>query len=169
MRICSRTAAATLVLLFTVLAPWSATAQTNSDLHGGWIIAEWQAAEGQTGPVPERGLFVFTATGYYSMMYVIGENREALPASPSEADIAAAYGPFVANSGRYMVDGNQINYEAFVAKDPAYMLRFEPTGGEGNMQSFGFSIDDGVLTLEFGDGGPMQGAKATLRRPGSGA
>jgi hypothetical protein len=32
-----------------------------------------------------------------------------------------------------------------------------------------FSIDDGTLTLSFGEGGPMQGATATLDRPGGGA
>ncbi len=42
------------------------------------------------------------------------------------------------------------------------------TGGEGNAQTITFSIDDGTLTLSFGEGGPMQGATATLRRPGTG-
>ena len=91
---------------------------------------------------------------------------DPLGADPSNGAIAAAYGPFVANSGRYSVSGDEITYEAFVAKDPAYMAGFEPTGGEGNAQTMRFSIDGGALTLRFGEGGPMQGATATLRRPG---
>ena len=37
-----------------------------------------------------------------------------------------------------------------------------------NAQIMTFSVDDGVLTLAFGEGGPMTGATATLRPPGSG-
>ena len=48
------------------------------------------------------------------------------------------------------------------------MSRFSPAGGEGNAQTMMFSIDDGTLMLTFGEGGPMQGATATLRRPGAG-
>lgn len=158
------------LLLSAVLGAWTPLqAQTNSELHGGWIIADWEAADGQTGPTPQRGLFVFSASGHYSMMYIIGEDREPLEADPSDADIAAAYGPLVANSGRYTVAGNQITYEAYVAKDPAYMSGFAPTGGAGNAQTITFSVDNGLLTLSFGEGGPMQqGATATLRRPGTG-
>jgi hypothetical protein len=102
------------------------------------------------------------------MMFVIGEVREALGDNPSDADVAAAANPFVANSGRYTVSGNEITYEAAIAKDPEYMSQFEPTGGEGNPQTMTFSFEDGTMTLTFGDGGPMQGATATLRKPGDG-
>ena len=165
----ARRFAATLILGIAMSGPWAtAQAQTNSDLLGGWIIASWEAPDGQTGPTPQRGLFMFTESGNYSIMYVIGEERDPLDANPSDASIAAAYNPFVANSGRYTVSGNEITYEAHVAKDPAYMSGFAPTGGEGNVQTMTFSINDGALTLRFGEeGGPMQGATATLRRPGS--
>lgn len=157
-----------LSLLFGLLAAghWSPVeAQADSDLHGGWIIADWEGPGEQT---PRRGLFIFTESGHYSIMYVIGDAREPLGENPSDAEIAAAYNPLVANSGRYSVSGNVITYEAFMAKDPAYMSQFVATGGEGNAQTMTFSLDDGVLTLIFGEGGPMQGSKATLRRPGSG-
>lgn len=139
--------------------------QAPADLLGGWIIAGWEAPSGREGPVPQRGLFVFSESGHYSMMFVIGEARAALPQDPTDADIAAAYGPFVANSGRYSVSGNTITYEAFVAKDPAYMSRFAATGGEGNAQTMTFEIVEGRLTMTFAEGGPMAGSKATLRRP----
>ena len=154
-----------------ITGPWaSAAAQANSDLLGGWVITNWEAPDGQAGPTPQRGLFLFTESGHYSMLFVIGEARSALGANASDADVVAAYSPFVANSGRYTVAGGEITYEAFVAKDPAYMSQFEPTGGEGNAQTMTFSVDDDTLTLSFGaEGGPMQGATATLVRPGGGA
>ena len=172
MKISSRLISSPLLLGIAISGPWAtAEAQANSDLHGGWSINSWEAADGRTGPTPQRGLFLFTESGHYSIMFVIGEAREAIRANPSDGDIASAYNPFVANAGRYTVSGNQITYEAAVAKDPAYMSRFagDPeTGGEGNAQTITFSIDDGTLTLSFGEGGPMQGATATLRRPGTG-
>ena len=135
--------AATILFVALALTPALASAQSNADLHGGWVVAEWNWPAGADAPDVSRGLFVFTETGHYSMMYVIGGARDALGADPSDADVAAAYGPFVANSGRYSVSGNVITYEAFVAKDPAYMSQFAPTGGEGNEQTISFSFDDG--------------------------
>jgi hypothetical protein len=162
---------ATLVLLLGLFpAGFSspAHAQSSSELYGGWIITAWESPDVQDDSTARRGLFVFAESGQYSIMYVIGDAREPLGQNPSDADIAAAYNPFVANSGRYSISGDVITYEAFMAKDPAYMSRFSGTGGEGNAQTMSFSIDDGVLTLRFGEGGPMGGATATLRRPGSG-
>ena len=48
------------------------------------------------------------------------------------------------------------------------MAGFAPTGGEGNEQTISYEISDGALMVTFGDGGPMGGATATLRRPGGG-
>lgn len=169
MRISARIVAGTLLLgVFLGGKPGGLEAQSGSDLHGGWIIADWEWAGGQEGATPRRGLFLFTESGHYSIMFVLGEARTALGDNATEANIAAAYTPFVANSGRYSVSGNTIMYEAFVAKDPAYMAGFAPTGGDGNEQSMTFSVDDGTLTLTFGEGGPMENAVATLRRPGGG-
>ena len=139
--------------------------QASTELYGGWVVSGWEWPAGVTAPAPQRGLFMFTESGHYSMMFVIGEERKALSDDPSDAEIAAAYNPFVANSGRYSVSGNVITYEAFVAKDPEYMSQFAPTGGDGNAQTMTYGIADGVLTLHFGEGGPMGGATATLRRP----
>jgi hypothetical protein len=164
-RLIGRTLALSLAL---AVLPAAVAAQSASDIHGGWVIAEWEAPSGQEGPVPQRGLFIFSESGHYSIMFVIGEGRDPVPANPSDADLAAAYGPFVANSGRYMVEGNTITYEAFVAKSPSYMAGFAPTGGEGNAQTITFRMEDGALVLAFGEGGPMGGATATLRRPGGG-
>lgn len=166
MKIVERLTTLAVLVTIALVSPLAAQGQSAAELHGGWVIQSWQAAEGQTGPTPQRGLFLFTESGHYSIMYVIGDAREALGAEPTDEAIAAAYGPFIANSGRYAVSGNEITYEAFVAKDPAYMAGFEPSGGEGNAQTMTFGIEDGALTLSFGEGGPMGGATATLRRPG---
>jgi len=164
MNVSARLAALTLLFGLLTVIPTEARAQA-SDLQGGWIVTGWDAPSGVS---TQRGLFVFSESGHYSMMFVLGAARPALPANPSDAQVAAAANPFVANSGRYTVEGNVITYEAFVAKDPAYMAGFAPTGGEGNAQTMTYRIDDGILTLQFGEGGPMAGATATLRRPGSG-
>ena len=161
--------AVTMLLLAPALSwAWStAEAQSTSDLAGAWVVSSWESADGEVNSSPQRGLFVFTATGHYSMMYVPGsEPRAELSETSIDADFVAAYNSFVANSGRYTIDGNEITYEAFMAKDAAYMGRFAPTGGEGNAQSFAFELSDGVLTLSAGEGGPMQGSTVTLSRPG---
>ena len=161
----TRILAPALALAFALAIPAAAAAQ--DELHGGWVVSGWTAPDGSEAPV-QRGLFLFTASGHYSIMFVRGEGREALAQGATDADVAAAYSPFVANSGRYMVDGNTITYEAYVSKDPAYMMGFAPTGGEGNAQTMTYSIADGVLTLEVGNGGPTGSSKMTLRRPGGG-
>jgi hypothetical protein len=162
---------ASFVLLCVIFAGpgVSVEAQTNSELFGGWIVTNWEDADGQDAPVPGVGLFLYTESGQYSMMFVTGEARKATGDDPTDADLAAAYNGFIANSGRYSVTGGEIMYEAAVAKDPAYMSQFEPLGGEGNAATLMFRVEGDTLTLEFGGDGPMEGWTATLRRAGSGA
>eukprot|EP00665_Eupelagonemidae_sp_cell47_P015355 gene15355-biopygen4539 len=83
--------------------------------------------------------------------------------------MAAAYSTFIANSGRYTVDGGMITYEAYMGRDPGYMSRFEPTGGEGNARSMSYTLnEDGTLTLELVSTDEYgAGVVATLRRPAS--
>lgn len=159
------TAAALALGLALAAPPQEAAAQ--SDLHGGWIVTSWTQADGTEGAV-HRGLFLFTASGQYSMQYIIGAEREALTADPSESAITAAYNPFVSNAGRYTIEGDVITYEAYVSKDPAYMMGFAPTGGDGNEQTITYSMDGSTLTFTFGEGGPMGGSTMTLVRPGGG-
>ena len=106
------------------------------------------------------------------MMWVPSADRPILP-TPSEeasdAQLAEAYMGFVANSGRYTATPDVITYEAYIARDPAYMSRFEPMGGEGNTRSLNYMLnEDGTLTLEFvAEDEYGAGVVATLRRPGS--
>jgi len=155
------------LLLFTAFSgPWhTVAAQGSSDLAGGWIVTSWTEPDGTVNEQPQRGLFLFTATGQYSMMYVPGnEPRPRYEGeNQTEAETLAAYGSFIANSGRYTVDGSNVMYEAYLAKDPNYMADWN-TDEPGNGQNVTFSITDGILTLEFIDG-YNAGRKTTLRRP----
>ena len=143
----------------------------NMSLYGGWIVSEWMMPESAVLAMPaERGLFLFTQSGHYSMMWVPSTDRSLLPTPSSEAtdaQLAEAYMSFVANSGRYTVTGDMITYEASFARDPEYMSRFEPLGGEGNARSMSYTLnEDGTLTLEFVSGDEYSsGVRATLRRP----
>ena len=93
-------------------------------------------------------------------------NQEA-----SEAQLAEAYMGFIANSGRYTATDDMITYEAYITRDPGYMSRFEPMGGEGNARSLKYVLnEDGTLTLEFvAEDEYGAGVVATLRRPGTGS
>jgi hypothetical protein len=145
-------------------APDTAQAQGSPELAGGWIVTSWTSPDGEVNSEPQRGLFVFTESGHYSIMHVnSSEPRAPFTESSTDADRLAAYDPFTANSGRYRVAGNVITYEAYVAKNPGYMARFSSDGG--NAVSMTYAIEDGILTLEW-TGGNSAGRKATLRRPG---
>jgi hypothetical protein len=144
------------------------SADENSGLYGGWLVSDWVMPDHEVTAMPaEQGLFLFTASGHYSMMWVPTADRPALPDEPSDLEIAAAYNTFVANSGRYTVDGGIITYEAYMGRDPAYMGRFGPMGGEGNARSMSYTLnEDGTLTLEFVSADEYSaGVVATLRRP----
>ena len=140
----------------------------NSGIYGGWVVSDWVMPDHEVPIMPaEQGLFLFTASGHYSQMWVPTTDRPALPDEPSDAELAAAYNTFIANSGRYTVDGNIITFEAYMGRDPDYMSRFEPTGGEGNARSMSYKLnEDGTLTLEFVSTDEYgAGVVATLRRP----
>ena len=161
--------ALSLLLLTASTGFWHGSeAQEGSDLAGGWVVTSWTAPDGTEISDPQPGLFLFTATGQYSMMYVPGDETRDVPEgeTSTDAETLEAYGSFIANSGRYTVDGNQIMYEAYVAKDPSYMADWNAEEA-GNGVDLEFSITDGILTLEWVDGF-VPGTKATLRRPGQG-
>ena len=147
------------------------TTDEHQGLYGGWIVSEWIMPETEVVAMPaEQGLFLFTESGHYSMMWVPSTDRSHLPTPTSEAtdaQLAEAYMSFVANSGRYTVTNGVITYEASLARDAAYMSRFEPLGGEGNARSMSYTLnEDGTLTIEFVSGDEYSsGVMATLRRP----
>lgn len=138
-------------------------AQGSAQLAGGWMIASWQSADGQVDSTPQRGLFIFTESGHYSIMYV----PDDLPrprwtgAAMTDAEKMAAYDSFIANTGRYSIQGNEITYEAYLAKNPNYMADFGTQAG--NAGRIGFAVQGDLLTLRFLTGNDA-GETATLRR-----
>ncbi len=161
-----RRLAVSLVLLASMgVLPEIAEAQGSPELAGGWIVTSWTSPDGVTNAEPQRGLFIFTAAGQYSMMYVnTDEPRPRYEGeTQTEAETLAAYASFTANSGRYRVEGNKLTYEAYMAKDPNYMADFGTEDG-GNAVHVEFSITDGILTLKWLDGF-TPGTTATFRRP----
>jgi hypothetical protein len=152
------------VVLALGLAASAAEAQAPEDLMGAWIVTSWASPDGEVNSEPQRGLFMFTASGAYSIMYVPGNEPRAQYSgeSQTDAETLASYGSFIANSGRYTVEGNQITFEAYMAKDPNYMAGFDTE--EGNGVTAEFAIEDGILTLRWVDGF-SQGVTATFRRP----
>jgi hypothetical protein len=154
------------VALLALAVAWSpAHAQSLGDLAGTWIVTSWESADGEVNSEPQRGLFVFAVTrpdgGSYSMMYVNTEEPRPRYEGDelTDEEKLRAYDSLTANSGRFTVEGNQLTWEAYVAKDPNYMADW----GE-NAQTADFETDGETLTLTFtsgfGDGG-----KATFRRP----
>ena len=152
-------------LALLVVVPSPARAQTARDLNGPWIVAAWTAPDGTVQDEPQRGLFVFAASsdtgGAYSMMYV--SSADARPQyegeSLTDAEKLAAYDSFVANSGRFNLDGDRLVYEAYMAKDPNYMAEWGENGVTTTWEMVGEN-----LKLTFVDGF-TPGASVTLRRP----
>lgn len=167
---------ATLVLLLAVggiavSGAWlPATAQGSSELAGAWLVTSRTSPDGEVNSSPQRGLYVFTESGHYSIMYVLGDeprppfSGEGRFGTPTDAEKLAAFDNFVANSGRYSVDGDEISYEAYMAKNPNYMAAFSAQD-RTNAATMTFSIEDGTLTLRPTSGNGV-GGSVTLRRPG---
>ncbi len=109
-------------IMAVVTVAWrTANSAQGTPVQGSWISTGWEY-DGEAASDPQRGLLVFTGD-HYSMMFVFG--NEARPRYSGEAltdaETIAAYGSFVANSGRYSVSGNEVTTQAYMAKDPNYM------------------------------------------------
>jgi len=139
--------------IFAIATPNASVAQS-TPLEGAWVINSWE------GEAAQPGLWVFTKT-HYSSMFVLGTEPRAgyEEGNQSDDEILAAYGSFVANSGRYEVDGDQLTTRAFVAKDANYMNSWPD-----NASTFTFRIEDGLLHLTVGGDGPASGRTAILRQ-----
>jgi hypothetical protein len=122
-----RITAAALVALAFGAAPLSAQ---DVDVQGAWVLQSMTDTAG-TETESQPGLFVFTGT-HYSMMYVPGSEPRAEVSSDTpltDAEKVVAYNSFIANTGRYEVDGDQLTFRAFVAKFPPYMAAWPDNAG----------------------------------------
>jgi hypothetical protein len=114
----------TALVLLASAASWRVAPAQGVDVQGAWIVAGITDSSGkEIGGEP--GLFVFTGT-HYSIMFVPGTNERAQYSGedPTDGEMLAAYGSFIANSGRYVVEGDQLTHRAYVAKDPVFMGDF---------------------------------------------
>jgi hypothetical protein len=107
------------VSVLVLAASLSISAQSPS-LKGVWRVVEFTGADGKVNAKPEPGLYIFTDR-HYSIQRVT-EPRTAFPDKPTDKDIAAAFGPYTANSGTYQVKGTQLMTQPIVAKNPNVMM-----------------------------------------------
>lgn len=144
-----------LLLSSALLAvPAVAPAQEGSPVEGAWVITGSESAEGVVKESAQPGLYIFTGTHYSTMFVSADEPRQDLPEEPTDAETAAAYNPFIANSGRYEISGDEITTRAYVAKFPAYMHRWPD-----NASTYKFAVDGDEMVLTF-----RNGAKFMLER-----
>ncbi len=102
----------TLILTLTLLVtPVVASAQS---IEGVWQLAEY---EGQDfAPTEPVGLMIL-ADGHYSRAFVRSENpRQPVGDSPTPEQQMASWQAFIANSGRYTLDGSTLTLSIDVAK-----------------------------------------------------
>ena len=108
------------ILILTVMllaGPMAAAAQS---IEGVWRLAEFESAN-LPAPTEVTGLMIF-ADGHYSRAFVrASEPRRPTDQSATPEEILAAWGPFIANSGTYTVDGSTLTFQVVVAKVPAAM------------------------------------------------
>ena len=157
MKAAARSLSALAVLAVATIASPGAGVAQSTPVEGAWLVTGWEA-DGGTRQA-QAGLFLFTKT-HYSVMFVLGDEPRARYEDSLEGEsLVAAYESFVANTGRYVVEGDQVKTRAYVARDPNYMGDFPD-----NESTYTFRIDDeGMLHLTFGAGGPGAGATAILR------
>ena len=140
-----------LVLMALVTSLQPGMAQSYEDLAGGWLVQSWTSADGALNDSPQQGLFLFTATGQYSMMYVnTAEPRPDISEGGPDAELLDAWQSFTANSGRYRLSGDQLTYEAYVAKWPNYMNRWDVQSA-GNATTVTMSMEGESLVLQWED------------------
>ena len=112
-------------------------------LEGAWVVTSWTDTEGNVQEEPQPALYVFTPT-HYSVMFATGSEQRATYESDDigDAEKLAAYDTFIANSGRYEIEGNILKTRAYVAKDPNYM-----GGWPENEVNYEFERDGDTLTI----------------------
>jgi len=121
---------------------WAGTVLAESPVEGAWRVTKSEV-DGNVNESPQPALFIFTST-HYSIMIATGDKPRAQSAGEQSTDSekVVAHDSFVANSGRYEIDGNTIKIRAWVAKSPNYM-----GGWPDNEQTLEFERDGDTLTI----------------------
>jgi hypothetical protein len=147
--------AAAIAILTAIAAGWRPAPNQDAALQGAWVLTSISDTSDNVNSEPQPGLFVFTGT-HYSMMFVnSAEPRQQFAGNAAtDAELVGAYSSFTANSGRYEVNGDQITYRAYLAKNPNYM-----GGWPENETTVGYRIEGNTLHWTW-----PNGAGFTLRR-----
>lgn len=108
--------------VLSVLSPAIVLAQS---LEGAWTVDEivigGGADQGRHTDDIQPGLYFFTRS-HYSRMFIRGwQPRKLLGENATDEERLAAYTPFIANAGRYEVQGSVITFTPTVAKSPNRM------------------------------------------------
>lgn len=119
--------------LVTWTAPLVAQPAAGS-LKGAWRVVAVTGADGKTDSAPQPGLYIFTDR-HYSIQRVTAP-RVALPAqNATDKELAAAFGPYTANSGTYELKGATLTTRPMVAKNPNVMTGTAPPPSELRFES----------------------------------
>ena len=101
------------------------TAQAQSSaLQGAWTITEVSVTTPDTSWTeanPQPGLYIFLEPHYSTLIVQGSEPRELFSDDPTDAELLAAWSPFIANSGTYEVSGTTLTVRPLVAKQPNAM------------------------------------------------
>jgi hypothetical protein len=116
-------------LFFAILTIGVLSSPANAQLKPTSLTGTWQLTETKiTGPDARTisnvaGLLIFTGT-HYSRIYIASDiPRKAIkdPNSATAAELLSTWGPFVAASGTYDIDGDTVNLRPLIAKNPQVM------------------------------------------------
>jgi Lipocalin-like domain len=132
------------LLLASGIAP---AQQKSTPLTGAWEVTKLQMTgpKAQTITNPQPGLYLFTGK-YFSIMMVMGDRprpiHPTLPEVPKATvqEILAVYGPYVANTGTYEINGDALIMHPIVSKNPELM---------GGSVIYSFEIHGNSLTLKM--------------------
>ncbi len=131
-------------LLTSGIAP---AQQKSTSLTGAWQVTKVQITgpDAHTVTNPQPGLYLFTGK-YFSIMMVTGDHPRPIHPTLSEVpkatpqEILAVYGPYVANTGTYEINGGTLIMHPMVSKNPELM---------GGSVTYSFEIRENSLTLKM--------------------
>ena len=140
------------VVGLAVLATAQSRPLSQPTLEGVWKIAEVHPSGPNASPNmnPQPGLYIFTKK-YYSIMNVEGDKlRPNLGPNATDAEKAAVWQLFTANSGTYEIKGTTFTIHPIVAKNPGVM-------NASSFTTFEFKIEGNSLwvTSKASAAGPI--------------
>lgn len=116
-----------LFALFTMMPATLHAQEEENPLKGAWVMQQGDlvvTSEGDTLDNVQPALFIFTDTHYSMTIVPDTALRATFGEDPTDAEKLEAFDNFVANAGRYEVQGDEITIRPYVAKNPNFMAGF---------------------------------------------